>query len=38
MEKKKFKDQCDECKKFDICTGYKGKVLCKSCLTKIKQQ
>mgnify|MGYP000079176661 CR=1 FL=1 len=38
MEKKKYKDKCDECKKFDFCQGYNGKVLCEKCIAKIKQQ
>lgn len=38
MVKKKFKDKCDECKNFGFCKGYKGRILCEKCLTKIKQQ
>ena len=38
MEKKKYKDKCDECKKFGFCKEYKGIILCEKCLTKIKQQ
>lgn len=38
MENKKFKDQCDECKKFDYCKGVNGKVLCPECASKEEQQ
>ena len=30
----KFKDACDLCGKMDFCVGYKGKVLCPTCLKK----
>lgn len=30
----KFRDQCDVCNNFDYCSGYNGKVLCKSCIEK----
>ena len=33
-----MKDACDECKKFDVCIGYQGKVLCPDCLKKIKEE
>lgn len=37
MENKKYKDQCDECKKFDYCKGVNGKVLCPECASKEEQ-
>lgn len=33
----KYKDQCDICKKFSYCRGYKGQVLCESCINNIKE-
>ena len=29
---KKYKDECDNCKKFDYCVGYKDRVLCEKCI------
>ena len=29
---KKYKDECDNCKKFDFCRGYNGRVLCEECI------
>ena len=34
MTQKKFKDACDNCKQFNYCKGYKGKVLCPDCIKK----
>lgn len=31
MNKKKYKDQCDICLKWDYCRGYQEKVLCDDC-------
>ena len=31
---KKFKDKCDNCKKFDYLKSQNGKCLCKCCRTK----
>lgn len=31
---KKFKDQCDICKKFDYLKGYDNKCLCNNCIKK----
>ena len=38
MEKKKYKDKCCELKNFGFYKGYKERMLCNKCLTKIKQQ
>ena len=35
---KKFKDQCDKCKKFDYCKGYNNKVLCSNCIKEEKEK
>lgn len=32
MNKKKYKDQCDVCLKWDYCKGYRNKVLCENCI------
>lgn len=32
MNKVKYKDKCDICKKWDYCKGYKNKVLCERCI------
>lgn len=32
--KTKFKDQCDQCKKFDYLKSYNGKCLCSQCRPK----
>jgi len=34
----KFKDQCEECKTWDICHGYEGKVLCEKCIEKHEEE
>ena len=34
MNKKRFKDQCDICLKWEYCKGYKNKVLCENCFKK----
>lgn len=31
MNKKKYKDQCDICLKWDYCKGYQNKVICECC-------
>lgn len=33
---KKFKDCCDQCGKFDFCTGKDGFIVCQSCLKNYK--
>lgn len=39
MQKKpRFKDQCDNCKKFDYLKSFKGKCLCSKCLPKKVKQ
>lgn len=38
MENKRYKDQCDECKKFDYCKGVEGKVLCQECAKKHEEE
>ena len=35
--RKKYKDKCDNCKKFDYCSGYNNKVLCNECIQKEKE-
>lgn len=35
MKIQKFKDQCDQCKKFDFLKSYNGKCLCKNCLNNV---
>ena len=37
MNKKKYKDQCDVCLKWDYCEGYRNKVMCDNCI-KIEQK
>ena len=34
QEKRKYKDKCDGCGKFDFLRGYKNKCLCENCLKK----
>ena len=34
MDKKKYKDQCDVCLKWNYCKGYKNKVMCESCISE----
>nr|DAK84779.1 MAG TPA: DNA-directed RNA polymerase [Caudoviricetes sp.] len=34
--KKKYKDQCDNCGKYDYCKGFDDQVLCPVCLKKVK--
>lgn len=38
MEKKQFKDACDECGKMAVCKGHNGKVLCPECIAKQEEQ
>lgn len=34
----KFKDACDKCGKMDYCKGYKGKVLCPTCIEQEEEK
>lgn len=34
---KRFKDQCDNCGKFDYCKGVRDKLLCEKCRTAKKE-
>ena len=37
LDKKKYKDQCDQCGNFAVLKSSNGKCLCESCLKKEAQ-
>lgn len=37
LDKKKYKDQCDQCGAFAILKSFNGKCLCENCLKKETQ-
>lgn len=37
LDKKKYKDQCDQCGAFAILKSFSGKCLCENCLKKETQ-
>ncbi len=38
LDKKKYKDQCDQCGNFAVLKSFNGKCLCENCIKKVHKE